>query len=250
VPDYTQLEVEPPLARAEIELPYNAAKGTEPILRFSDGRNTLHIHGYTVDSVSMIGSLQAEVSIPDPLPELSQQVSEAQDSTALIQTSIWIKECWKIATTKYGEDLPPERYEDFWRAMICNRTSTGQMAPHGYGTSFRRYLEFFLHKVFGNQAGERDKDLVDAMLLIDRSLSGWQRHRRFCSTDSGRLGWVPGATAIGDVVCILNGGRVPFVLRPANSGIYTWVGECYIHGIMEGEAMLISDPALQEFTIQ
>lgn len=250
VPDYTLLEVEPPLARAEIELPYNAARGTEPILRFSDGRNTLHIHGYTVDSVGMIGSLQAEVSIPDPLPELSQQVNEAQDSTALIQTSIWIKECWKIATTKYGEDLPLERYEDFWRAMICNRTSTGQMAPHEYGTSFRRYLEFFLQKVFSNQAGEWDKDLADAMLLIDRSLSGWQRHRRFCSTDNDRLGWVPGATAIGDVVCIFNGGRVPFVLRPASSGIYTWVGECYIHGIMEGEAMLISNPTLREFTIQ
>ena len=36
VPDYTLLEIEPPLARAEIELPYNAAKGTEPILRFLD----------------------------------------------------------------------------------------------------------------------------------------------------------------------------------------------------------------------
>jgi hypothetical protein len=38
-------------------------------------------------------------------------------------------------------------------------------------------------------------------------------------------------------ICIFNGGLVPFVLRSKGEQTFSFVGECYIHGIMEGEAM-------------
>lgn len=43
----------------------------------------------------------------------------------------------------------------------------------------------------------------------------------------------------GDTVCILKGGRTPFILRKANTNKneYQLVGECYVHGIMQGELM-------------
>jgi hypothetical protein len=124
------------------------------------------------------------------------------------------------------------------------------MAPPEWGISFKRYLEFFCEAIFDDYGGEWDQDMVDATLLFDRPLSGWPRHRCFCSTRDSRLGWVPRMTAPGDVVCILKGGRVPDVLRPCAGGTYTWVGECYVHGLMEGEAMSMSDFKIQEFTIQ
>ena len=36
---------------------------------------------------------------------------------------------------------------------------------------------------------------------------------------------------------ILNGGGVPFLLRPEDKskGAYRFVGECYVHGLMNGE---------------
>jgi hypothetical protein len=37
-------------------------------------------------------------------------------------------------------------------------------------------------------------------------------------------------------VCVLLGGKVPFVLWPADGGC-RFVGECYVHGIMPGEAL-------------
>lgn len=40
----------------------------------------------------------------------------------------------------------------------------------------------------------------------------------------------------GDVVCVLFGNKVPFCLRPMGRR-YLLVGECYVHGLMKGEAM-------------
>ncbi|KAF3811667.1 hypothetical protein GCG54_00014413 [Colletotrichum gloeosporioides] len=34
---------------------------------------------------------------------------------------------------------------------------------------------------------------------------------------------------------MFEGGRVPFVLRPNEDGLYSLVGECYVHGLMHGE---------------
>jgi hypothetical protein len=44
---------------------------------------------------------------------------------------------------------------------------------------------------------------------------------------------------MGDVVAVLTGGTMPIVLRPHN-GYYTVVGDAYIHGIMDGEALPLS----------
>jgi hypothetical protein len=40
----------------------------------------------------------------------------------------------------------------------------------------------------------------------------------------------------GDVVGILFSGKAPLVLRPTN-GHYALVGECYVCGLMDGEAV-------------
>lgn len=48
---------------------------------------------------------------------------------------------------------------------------------------------------------------------------------------------MPHDSKVGDRICIFKGGSVPFVVRENVSGYYQLVGECYIHGIMDGEAM-------------
>lgn len=40
-----------------------------------------------------------------------------------------------------------------------------------------------------------------------------------------------------NLVCILYGADVPIVLRKAAGGRYVLIGECYMHGIMYGEAL-------------
>lgn len=63
------------------------------------------------------------------------------------------------------------------------------------------------------------------------------RYRRFGTTARGAFLIGPDTTQEGDTVAMLYGGRTPFVLRPREDGGWTLVGECYVHGMMGGEAL-------------
>jgi hypothetical protein len=62
------------------------------------------------------------------------------------------------------------------------------------------------------------------------------QNRRFFVTKKGYLGIGPATMKEGDVCCVLFGATVPFILRKLDSQ-YLLVGECYIHGVMRGEAL-------------
>ncbi|KAI0809957.1 HET-domain-containing protein [Xylaria sp. FL0064] len=68
-------------------------------------------------------------------------------------------------------------------------------------------------------------------------ISDWTRCRVLCRTKKGYLGWVLDITMVGDSIFIIMGANVPFVVRPVGDGTYKLIGECYIHGIMYGEAL-------------
>lgn len=50
------------------------------------------------------------------------------------------------------------------------------------------------------------------------------------------MGLGPAETQNGDVICIILGSEVPFLLRLGDNGRYTFAGECYVHGFTDGEA--------------
>jgi hypothetical protein len=61
-------------------------------------------------------------------------------------------------------------------------------------------------------------------------------HRRLGRAANGWLCLLPQETKVGDVIILARGGRVPLVIRWDEKGYYTFVGEAFIHGIMDGEA--------------
>jgi hypothetical protein len=70
--------------------------------------------------------------------------------------------------------------------------------------------------------------------------------RRFCVTDEGYVGLAPPGAQVGDLVCIVLGAQVPFLLREfhehdkeytSSISLHRLVGECYIQGMMRGERM-------------
>ncbi|KAL8994655.1 MAG: hypothetical protein Q9169_005435 [Polycauliona sp. 2 TL-2023] len=62
--------------------------------------------------------------------------------------------------------------------------------------------------------------------------------RRVLITNEGSIGLGPKTAEPGDQIYVILGCRSPLVIRQARSGNYIIVGECYIHGIMEGETLL------------
>ena len=62
--------------------------------------------------------------------------------------------------------------------------------------------------------------------------------RKLFISKSGHMGLCPESTEPADVICIIFGADVPFVLRPLQNGHFLLVGECYIDGFMDGQAIL------------
>ncbi|KAK6606664.1 hypothetical protein H4I95_04313 [Botrytis cinerea] len=62
--------------------------------------------------------------------------------------------------------------------------------------------------------------------------------RAFITTEEGYMGIGPLGVEEGDYVCVLLGTELPIVLRPTKSGEFLVVGSYFIHGLMDGEALL------------
>lgn len=60
---------------------------------------------------------------------------------------------------------------------------------------------------------------------------------RLLITQGGSMGLAPRGTQRGDLIAILLGAPVPHILRQRSDGRYNLVVECYVHGIMGGEAL-------------
>lgn len=64
------------------------------------------------------------------------------------------------------------------------------------------------------------------------------RGRRFGTTAKGEMAWFLRYAREGDVLCLFKGAATPCVLRQHEDGKpFTFVGECYVHRIMYGEAL-------------
>lgn len=70
-----------------------------------------------------------------------------------------------------------------------------------------------------------------------RDANGATSNRVFGRTAKGRFVLGPKVMEPGDIVCVLFGGKMPFVLRSWIDDMFLLVGECYVHGLMHGEAV-------------
>jgi hypothetical protein len=149
--------------------------------------------------------------------------------------------------------LPYDTFSVWWPSLSCGMDSGGQLLSSKWRYAFtnaatslgfsipdygwRRFLPLdgFLEFRRPATAARRLRNFHEPAIIR------WSQFRRFCLTADGRLGLAPGGAAAGDIVCILEGARVPYILRPRPDGSYSVVGEAYIHKLMHGEAMLLRD---------
>ena len=89
------------------------------------------------------------------------------------------------------------------------------------------------------ETGHND-ELDENFASIDAIFTDVTMDRCFIETDSGSIGFASDRSECGDVIVVLSGGSLAYVLRPlGGSGWereYMYVGDAYIHGVMDGEA--------------
>ena len=64
------------------------------------------------------------------------------------------------------------------------------------------------------------------------------------------MAWVPLCSQPGDVLCVMLGGPIPFVLREVQGQHCILVGLAYLDGMMHGEFMETDDATVREFVIR
>jgi hypothetical protein len=140
---------------------------------------------------------------------------------------------WKIALYDLASSLARQtgckkaykHTNEPWDCALF-RTLTGDLmkTPQGWKRWSRRS---FNHMMQGKLQIKMAKQGLDLQ----------EHHRQFFITQDKRIGLAPLHARQGDVVCLLFGGEVPLLLREAENG-YTFVGECYVHGLMDGEGLV------------
>jgi hypothetical protein len=79
---------------------------------------------------------------------------------------------------------------------------------------------------------------VEKQIPCGELITGILEYRVFITTERGYMGVTADTTKPGDLVCIIRGAQVPLILRESGDGTtFKFVGDCYIHGIMDGEAV-------------
>jgi hypothetical protein len=162
---------------------------------------------------------------------------------SIARSNEWMQSAMEIAMEiAYTEDktLKEDAYDALWRTFCCNQTKDGQVAPTEFATYFRDFVSVNiggLEQAYDLYPNEPEAELKARVKTFVESFGLWCIDRRLFCSKAGRFGWGRDQTRSGDVISVFDGGAVPSILRPDGSGHFKIVGDAYVHGIMDGEAM-------------
>jgi hypothetical protein len=222
VPDFTRLDKYHHLMRWENRASFRASGDSQIAAQLSPDGSVLHIKGKVVDRLHVVGD-----------HTLGDRWKADGDRLTYIMTREAVA-IWKATQKRLESRLRVHDTDEglgthiFLRALVGDRTDFGRKAT----------------LVFLNNVSHMVREMGDSKAKMNRphnkTLEAFLRialSRRFAATELGMIGYVPKAAVPGDFVVVFYGSSVPSIVRLDNKGKTTLVGECYIQGIMDGEAV-------------
>jgi hypothetical protein len=237
VPDLSQWNGRDPQAQPAQR---QALPATESSMRVL-GNGRLRIRGVMMDRIGKV------VHSPFPGPEVQEPMKRRRLLAAFYEESLKLTQS---ASGLLGGALPDDAH---WQTLIQN--------AHGIHESFSTadaragYKYYLVDAKFGKmdpRAHQTPEQQRLGAVFFHHLLHACNRRRYFKSL-SGRVGLAPEKCQVGDVVCIFEGARVPHVLRrnvddeQGGSRTFSFVGDCYVHGLMESETF--DTETLRDFEI-
>ncbi|KAF9767935.1 hypothetical protein IL306_014830, partial [Fusarium sp. DS 682] len=209
---------------------YAAAGDTKCVSWVSDDPkdDCLTVRGRFVDKLSWVGGDHVKYG---PIHGLIYRLQQSYDTFRGLEK-----------TSDYY--VTGETFEDvWWRTLVANKTKGFSPAPEDFGAgllSKRHEIHDFCSWLLSMSPEKAKEQLIEIIgLPYYKAMYPCFTVYQLAQTEKGLLGLVPLLAEAGDEVCIVNGGAVPFVLRKGKRLLRgrRLVGECYIHGLMNGEAM-------------
>ena len=248
VPDWTANPRSIPFLRPDSVSKFTASNTSEPSSHLSEDQRTLSIFGKLVDTVKSVGTANVHPQIVTTSGRQFPKWQEVAQQADIIQMRHWEVMARKVKSYPTGES-PQEAY---WRTIIADANMDVESVPGGYSRLFhawRRYWGTLIDDDFVDMTvddGKGDR-VYSTTYNLARNLAC--NYRRFIITKKGYIGLAPFSCRPGDHICVLLGGKTPYVVRKSRKQYFRFIGESYVHGIMHGEALKGPQDTVQELTI-
>ncbi|KAK3379220.1 hypothetical protein B0T24DRAFT_694788 [Lasiosphaeria ovina] len=212
-------------------------------VRISDD-DRLHVRGFVADTITAVSHAAFPgFAIREPERRWRHIAAYYRESLAVAKGA--------AGGTDTGTDSAVAVHAEsvHWRTLIADRHGfegalmTTAEAERGYRSYFAR-----------GEAAKAQRSAEETRLADTYSayvLEACNR-RKFARTKGGRVGLAPETCQVGDVVCVFQGAVVPHVLRRnidddgGASRTFTFLGDCYVYGLMESAAVDAFDEGLEQ----
>jgi hypothetical protein len=192
----------------------------------SNAARLIALHGARVDTITHVGAPW--------LPTIERYAHDwAQSATFVSEIESFCDQSNRLDRPIYKSTK--QREEAVWRIPCgdMDRLSDNSSRTRAHPTS-PSVLEGFELLKAGFESDEA-RDSISRKLGSYTISMGDQFKRRPFLSEQGYVGLAPSHAEAGDVIVIIYGAIVPFILREVGNGRYNLVGEAYVHGIMDGE---------------
>ncbi|RYP40427.1 hypothetical protein DL769_011768 [Monosporascus sp. CRB-8-3] len=258
VPDFSEQRPNFPLAdMVSAQKLYHASKMTKPKVRIangSDGRE-VYVSGILADEVVSVCSTRAL--------NYDLRTGERFKILDMVRTKQeWIKQAESRVSSLLGESQNRvdgrSQFDQFWYTLVAKRITGSSKDPEEYYGPYKSWRQLggalagvrqdIVYEDVGHDLFRRtDPKLIQdidngSITSFDMSFSEACVGRLVAVTRAGRPCLVPPLTREGDAVFIPFGAQVPYAVRradwsPPSTDAYELVGEAYVHGMMDGEAL-------------
>ncbi|KAI3330014.1 heterokaryon incompatibility protein-domain-containing protein [Ustulina deusta] len=207
----------------------------------------LHLHGYILDTLEHIGNLFLE-RVPFPGAPKQQHLKTRIKMLDQMQKAIAVRRMlqriaqWRWLAMHYGTMFATKdaRYDAYVCTLVAGFLGT-ELTPMKrsyklwckvWSTATRMDFDKILSAYEQLGAGE----MGEASGFIQAHVyAAWGR-RLYTTRNRGIVGLCPSLARRGDLLVIIHGGRTPYIIRRLRNGQFKFIGECYAHGLMHGEA--------------
>lgn len=224
---------------------YDASRSTEPDIELVTGtENVITVRAWNVDEVIHVSKWSNEPKETEKLDKYFEEIDSMimEFLSPFYEQSQLDKLKWQVPVagalhpenTIIGDVDIFDSYKAFGKILKKSRYKRAKVKMPSEEDTIRAKSESSV-----NEEGTLRKRSLHYLSLLRDTIQSW----RFVTTKRGRCGIAPENVAVGDLVSVFAGGKVPFLIRKSTKGeyIYYLVGESYIYGIMNGEVVDLED---------
>jgi hypothetical protein len=202
---------------------FKAAMNTIPKVHIEDDSRSIRIQGLQLDMVQKVINVNHALGTKNaPGIFIDEQRIKRLAADAISADKY-----------KFSEE---SSWVAFFRTVSADRTALSPRINDAYRSQFFQAL--------GDWASHKSRSTLQdlpefAWAALSKEVGTIIEDKEIFVTEQGYLGIAHEGIAKGDTVCIFSGGEVPFLVRKratSASNHFEFLSECYVHGVMDGEA--------------